>query len=385
MDGEKTPARRRAGRPPKLTQERVEELVELVRSHPRGSKSDYVRLFKARTGVSLSTPSLDKYLESAGIKRGPRGRGGAPTSQGGAPEQSRRYGYREHHRLQGRPGEFASSLTDAEWEFVKDLFGPRPTGRPRTIDIRRVVDAICYVVRAGCAWRMLPPVFPAWEAVYGYFRRWSELGLFEQMHDRLREMWRRREHLPPEPDTAVMDSQSVKTSPQGGPKGYDGAKKLKGRKRHLVTDALGLVLVLAVHAANIQDRDQGPLLMAKAVAKYPTIDTALLDSGYAGTCAERIRSELGIAAEIVRPPSDNSVTRYEDSRQPSLFSPEQPAHTFVPIPVRWTVERTHAWNDRPRRLAKDHDRRVDVSESWLWFTEGRRLLRRLAHDSEIQA
>lgn len=385
MDGEKSPAKRQAGRPPKLGEELVKELVALVRAHPRGSKSDYVRMFKAKTGVSLSTPSLDKYLESAGIKRAPRGGRGAPTGQGGAPERSKRYGYRKHHRLQGRPGEFASSLTDAEWELVQDLFGPRPTGRPRTIDIRRVVDAIGYVVRSGCAWRMLPPGFPAWEAVYGYFRRWSELGLFEQMHDRLRAMWRQRENLPPEPSTAVMDSQSVKTSPQGGPKGYDGAKKLKGRKRHLVTDALGLVLVLAVHAANIQDRDYGPLLMAKALAKYPTVKTALLDSGYAGACAERIRRELGIVAEVVRPPSDKSVTRYEDPRPPSLFSPEQPTQSFVPIPVRWTVERTHAWNDRPRRLAKDHDRRPDVSESWLWFTEGRRLLRRLAHDSEIQA
>jgi len=141
------------------------------------------------------------------------------------------------------------------------------------------------------------------------------------------------------------------------------------------------VLIVAVHAANIQDRDAGPALMAKALAKYPILTTALLDSGYAGACAKRIRSELGIAAEIVRPPSDNSVTRYEDSRQPSLFPEEPQAHTFVPIPVRWTGERTHAWDDRPRRLAKDHDRRSDVSESRLWFTEARRLLRRLAHDA----
>jgi transposase len=287
--------------------------------------------------------------------------------------------------MAGAPGAFASSLTEVEWELVKDLFGPRPAGRPRTIEVRRVVDAICYVVRSGCAWRMLPPGFPAWERVYGYFRRWTELGLFEQMHDRLRALWRQRENLAPEPAAAVMDSQPVKTSPQGGPKGYDGAKKLKGRKRHLVTDALGLVLVLAVHAANIQDRGQGPLLMAKAVAKYPSVKTALLDSGYAGACAGRIRCELGIQAEIVRPPSDNSVTRYEDPRQPSLFPSPQPAHRFVPIPVRWTVERTHAWNDRPRRLAKDHDRRLDVSENWLWFTEARRLLRRLAHDPDIPA
>jgi transposase len=381
MDGEQSTAKRRAGRPPKLTQALVEELAALVRSHPRGSKSDYVRMFKAKTGVSLSTPSLDKYLASAGIQRVPRGQRVGPAEQGGAPGPGKRYGYRPHHRMEGEPGDFPSSLTDVEWELVKDLFGPRPTGRPRTIEVRRVVNAICYVVRSGCAWRMLPPGFPAWEAVYGYFRRWSELGLFEQMHDRLRALWRQRENLPPEPSTAVMDSQSVKTSPQGGAKGYDGAKKLKGRKRHLVTDALGLVLVLVVHAANIQDRDAGPALMAKALTKYPTLNAALLDSGYAGACAERIRSELGIAAEIVRPPSDNSVTRYEDSRQPSLFHPEPQAHTFVPIPVRWTVERTHAWNDRPRRLAKDHDRNLAVSESWLWFTEARRLLRRLAHDA----
>lgn len=127
MDGEQSAAKRRAGRPPKLTAELVEELAAVVRAHPRGSKSDCVRRFKAKTGVSLSTPSLDKYLASAGIRRVPRGQRAGPAHQGGAAERRKRYGDRPHYRMEGEPGDFPSSLTDVEWELVKDLFGPRPT------------------------------------------------------------------------------------------------------------------------------------------------------------------------------------------------------------------------------------------------------------------
>lgn len=209
------------------------------------------------------------------------------------------------------------------------------------------------MVRTGCSWRLLPKDFPHWTIVFKTFRRWTDSQKFEAMHDRLRAMWRDRAEREVGPSAAVLDSQSVKTSPQGGPKGYDAGKKVKGRKRHILVDSLGLILALLILPANVQDRDAAAPVIATGIEKYPSIQKLF---------------------DVVRHPANDSVGRWQDERQQALFPVTK---GFVVHPKRWVVERTHACNDRSRRLAKDHDRRLDVAESWIWLTEARLPVRRL--------
>jgi transposase len=220
---------------------------------------------------------------------------------------------------------------------------------------------------------MLPKDFPAWPAAYKTFRRWLARGLFEAMYDELRKLWRTRQHRAADPTAAVLDSQSVKTSPQGGPKGYDAAKKVKGRKRHLVTDTLGLLIAVLITAGSLQDRDAALPAMDLAMAKVPGIKMLYVDGGYAGRRTQELRERHQIQIEVVRHPANRKVGRWQQGQLP-LFDLLK---GFVVLPKRWVIERTNAWNDRPRRMNKDHDRHLSVSTAWVWLTEARMLLRRL--------
>jgi transposase len=224
---------------------------------------------------------------------------------------------------------------------------------------------------------MLPREFPHWDNVYKTFRRWSAQEKFEQMHDRLRAQWREREERQSSPTAAVLDAQSTRGSPQGGPSGYDAGKKVKGRKRSLVVDTLGLVLGVSVVAANLQDRDAATEAVARAAAKYPTIETLFVDSAYAGQCAQAIHENYGIRVDVVRHPANKLVGRWQCAEQGELFPIPVNADGFAPLPKRWVVERTHGWNERARRLIMHHDRLPAVSETWVWLAEARILLRRL--------
>ena len=195
----------------------------------------------------------------------------------------------------------------------------------------------------------------------------------EQLQQRLREQWRRRIERNASPSAAVIDSQSNRISPQGGSSGFDAGKKVKGRKRHLVVDTLGLLLAVAVTAASVQDRDAAPAAVATACAKYTTIEKLFADGAYAGQCADRLEHDLNITVDIVRRP--NAVGDWEHPQQ-SLWPA---AGGFVPLPKRWVVERTHAWLERERRLVMHHDRSPRSAVAWVWLAQARMLLRRLTH------
>lgn len=364
------------GRPPKIQGDAETVLIEIVKSDPTVTLDELRQEFKRRTNIDVHEQTLVSCLRKLGIQRV---RSAEVVTVKRAEGASSRYGYTSAHRRQEPEQTYPSCLTDAEWMRVSDLFeNNNGRGLPPRVSRRVLVDACCYAVRTGCSWRMLPKHFPRWQNVYRTFRRWSEQGKFEQMHDRLREQWREREARAAEPMAAVLDSQSNRSSPQGGPSGYDAGKKVKGRKRHLVVDTLGLLLAVSVTAASVQDRDGAHPVVASAMIKYPSIQTLFVDSGYAGSCAQTISQCHGIRAQVVRHPANRNVGRWVDAKQPDLFTVDADDKGFVVLAKRWVVERTHAWNERARRLIMHHDRLTQVSEAWVWLAEARILLRRLA-------
>ena len=297
----------RGGRPEKLKPEHLERLREVAREHPGGTLEELHQAFATLTGRVVSGPTLLKGLKAAGIVRvRPTRRTRGPEA---APPSVRRYGYTDAHREPGDAERYPSCLTEAEWTLAADLFEREGRGLPPRYPRRRMVDACCYVLRTGCSWRQLPKDFPPWQAVYKAFIRWGERGLFEQMHDRFRAQWRERMQRQTAPTAAVLDAQSTRHSPQGGEAGFDAGKKVKGRKRHLVVDTLGLLLAVVVTAASVQDRDAALPAMTAACGKYPTLARVYVDGAYAGQCASALHAAHGLAVEVVRHPDNRNVGR----------------------------------------------------------------------------
>lgn len=367
------------GYPRKIRDEQLQVLREIVVQRPTASVEEIRRIFTSRTGIEAERSTVAKALWRAGVRR--RREAGSVEASGSDADRpaATRYGYCERHRKQAPEQTYPSSLTDAEWALVADIFDSEGgRGVPPRYPRRLMLDACCYVVRTGCSWRLLPKDFPPWQNVYRTFRRWSAQGKFEQMHDRLRAQWREREGRDAAPSAAALDTQSTRHSPQGGPSGYDAGKKVKGRKRHILTDTFGLMLAVSITAASVQDRDGAHPVMTDALAKYLTISTVFVDSAYAGRCAQTIQQRKAVEVEVVRHPADRSVGHWRVPEQADLFLSQVTAKGFVPLPKRWVVERTHAWLERARRLIMHHDRRTDVAEAWVWLAEARLLLRRLA-------
>lgn len=368
---------RRPGRPFALDDTHVEMLRAIVHEMPLASMQQVTDALNARCGTKVCSVTVRRALRAAGIERlRPR----LAAARKPSATDAKRYGYKPRHRRRAPAGRhFDTALTDAEWALVADLF-ERPAGgrgMPARIERRLMVDACCYVLRTGCAWRLLPTTFPPWGTVYRSFARWAQQGVFETMHDRLREQWRARIGRAAAPSAAVLDSQATRGSPQGGSVGFDAGKKVKGRKRHLVVDTLGLLLAVTLTAASVQDRDGAPAVVAQACAKVPGLAKLYVDGAYAGQCAQALEAaHAGLSVEVVRHPANGNLRVFHENQLP-LWNAPAPQAGFVPLPKRWVIERTHAWNERSRRLVMHHDRSLVTATAWVWLAEARILTARL--------
>lgn len=254
---------------------------------------------------------------------------------------------------------YPSDLTDEQWQYIKELLpAGKKTGRPRSVPMYDVVNAILYVVVGGIQWRMLPKEYPNWKTVYHYFRIWKKQGVWQDIHDRLRALARQKAGKHKHATAGCLDSQSVKVSAHAGERGFDGGKKINGKKRHILVDTMGFVLAIVITKASVQDREGARLVLMKLRGFCKKLRCIWVDGGYTGELLKWVAKRFRFRLEVVKRPEGSKG--------------------FVVVKRRWVVERTFAWLTQHRRLDRDYERLNETSEAFIHIAMIRLMLRRLA-------
>lgn len=252
---------------------------------------------------------------------------------------------------------YNTDLTDEQWAIIRNELPPAPGGgRGRTVDLREVTNAILYRLRTGCSWEMLPKDFPPKSTVYEYFKRWEKDGTWSGLHDALRTSVRKQHGREATASAAIIDSQSAKTTETRGERGYDAGKKVKGRKRHILVDTLGLLIAIVITAASVQDRDGAKLVFAQ-VRGETRLKLIWADGGYRGALVNATKEEFGWELEIVK--------RNDDVKG------------FKVLPHRWIVERTFGWIGRYRLFCREHEATIESSKTDIYLAMTHIMVRRL--------
>jgi putative transposase len=250
---------------------------------------------------------------------------------------------------------YPTDLTDSQYETILSIL---EDDRKRKHSLREIFDGFFYLLKTGCQWRMIPNCFPKWELIYYYFSKWKNDGTIEMLHEKLRDMTRKNAGKEISPSVGLIDSQSVKTTRSGGLcRGVDGGKKTKGRKRHIITDTMGLLLAVVVHAANEHDSKAAPSVIEQLRGRFNRMIKIIADGGYRGDLIEKTKKMFGWIIEIVL---------RSDSTQ-----------GFQVLPKRWIVERTFSWFESYRRLGKDYEYKTDTSEAMIQLSMIKLMLNRI--------
>jgi putative transposase len=283
---------------------------------------------------------------------------------------------------------YPTDLSDEEWAMLEPFLpGPKRHGRPRLHSPREILNADFYVLKSGCQWRLLPREFPPWKTVFHYFRKWRIDGRWKRMNRVLRRRLREKLGRDPEPSAGIVDAQSVKTTGVGGEhRGFDGGKKVRGRKRHILVDTEGLLVEARVHSARVPDQDGIKQLLDPARDLIPRLSYLWVDAGYRGRAKDWAEEALGVEVEVVNrspKPTPEKVLQvwarewFKDGREMDLKKlPKRPA--FENLPRRWVAERTFAWISHNRRMSKDHERLCSTGEAFVYAAMTRLMVRRLA-------
>jgi putative transposase len=254
---------------------------------------------------------------------------------------------------------YPSDLTEKQFEIIMNIVPfPSRLGRPLGWSFIEILNAILYIVRSGCAWRMMPNDFPPWQTVYYHFSKLKKSGLWKKIHDHLVCETRVKTSREPTPSAGIIDSQSVKTTEIPGKRGYDAGKRINGRKRHIIVDTIGLIIGLLVHTADIQDREGAKLLFERVTNCFPRMKLIWADGGYSGKLIAWVKNTTGWILEIVKRNND--------------------VKGFHILPRRWVVERTFGWFNRYRRLSKDYERQTETSECMILISMISLMLRRIS-------